>query len=60
MSMLPDVLLGLSFFAVCFFAVGAWAAVRHGRKRAEPIGQSACGAVDVFGGVRFKNESICE
>ena len=58
MSMLPDVLLGLSFFAVCFFAVGAWAAVRHGRKRVEVLPDEALPHVSILKPLKGTEEEL--
>jgi ceramide glucosyltransferase len=58
MSMLPQIFLGLSFFAVCFFGVGAWAALRHTRKRIEILPDEALPPVSILKPLKGTEEAL--
>jgi ceramide glucosyltransferase len=58
MSMLPQIFLGLSFFAVCFFGVGAWAALRHTRKRIEVLPDEALPPVSILKPLKGTEEAL--
>lgn len=60
MSMAPTLFLALSAFALCFFGLGAWAAIRHTRRRVPLLAEAELPPLSILKPLKGTEESLAD
>ncbi len=60
MSMAPTIVLAFSVFALCFFGLGVWAAIRHTRRRVAQLSDDRLPALSILKPLKGVEESLPE